>query len=241
MRISYALFSGGFDSTLAILKYLNENNGVRIVPVFFNYGQKAFREESLAVTTLSQLLNQRAESYLSVVEHCRIYNLEADKNQIFSWSQSSIIRNQPNDNEKIGLENRNIILLSCLTSVALSDLKSEDIKDDIEIITGFANNYYDTDISFIKAINELFKAMNQRFRVVAPLIPRGSKEKVGSERIVKLAHSLDAFGILKKSWSCYFPDKGKPCEYCDPCQKRKDIFQELGMKIQKRKPKHKLR
>jgi len=41
MKHCYALFSGGFDSTLATLKAIREDSSIRLTPVFFEYGQKS--------------------------------------------------------------------------------------------------------------------------------------------------------------------------------------------------------
>lgn len=48
MRHYYALFSGGFDSTLAILKVISGRNPIELIPVFFDYGQKSRLEEAAA-------------------------------------------------------------------------------------------------------------------------------------------------------------------------------------------------
>ena len=50
--IYYSLFSGGFDSALATLKVISENDNIEIYPVFFNYGQKSQERESESVDKL---------------------------------------------------------------------------------------------------------------------------------------------------------------------------------------------
>ena len=171
----------------------------------------------------------------TLIDDCRIITL----GDIFAWSQSTILEGRPH-NKDYGLENRNMALLSCLVSIILSDKTGSESREYIGIITGFTNEYYDTHIDFVHDLNILFKNMAQnrmskRMEVIAPLIPDDNRDNVSEERLLRIAVSLGVIPLLKKTWSCYFPQNGEICKQCPPCQKRQRIFIEYAIKSNKHK------
>ena len=232
MKHYYSLFSGGFDSTLATLKVIRENEPLKLTPVFFNYGQKSKEKEAEAVKKLVPVFREFARDANTQIDECRIFKT----GHLFSWSQSAILEGTPTGGD-VGLENRNLILISCVASIIIADYKDTTLEDVIEIVTGFTNGYYDTTSAFADRLSELFESMGQKIKVIAPLIPEGQTEEVAYGELAKLAHSLGAISLLKNTtWSCYYPQQGnKPCGQCPPCKKRKEIFDEWGMKLVKRK------
>jgi 7-cyano-7-deazaguanine synthase in queuosine biosynthesis len=235
MRHCYALFSGGFDSTLAILKVISGRNPIELMPVFFDYGQKSRVEEAKAVKRLVPAFRERSKHPNTVIKDCRTFKIESLKSGLFSWSDSAILEGRPK-HEDTDVENRNMILISCLASIIMADWKRSRTNNVTEIITGFTNAWYDTNLSFIRNLNKLFRDALKPIRVIAPLIPRGQKDGVTPEQLFDIARSLNAYSLLDEmSWSCYYPQNGKPCKTCDPCRKRKGIFTELG-KEKKGKP-----
>jgi len=238
MKHYYSLLSGGFDSTLATLKVISEQRTMRLTPVFFDYGQKSVIEETKAVTELIPVMRAYAEKIAveTLIDDCRFIPV----GNVFTWSKSTILKDRPR-NEDYGLENRNMIFLSCLASMILADKEESKSKEYIEIITGFTNDYYDTHIDFVRDLNTLFKNMAQnrmskRLKVIAPLIPDDSRDGVSEERLLKMAVSLGIIPLLKeKTWSCYFPQNGDICRICPPCKKRRRIFTEFTIKSHKKK------
>lgn len=234
MRHYYALCSGGFDSTLAILKVLSGKDPVKITPIFFDYGQKARKEETRAVTRLIPALQERSKPPRTSIEKCRIYTIESLSGGLFSWSQSSILEGRPAHKDE-DLENRNTILISCVASVIMADRKESRIDNYAEIIVGFLNGGYDTTLKFSKAFNGLFKAMEKdleppiTINIVAPLIPEGQKGGMSTKQLADIVRSLDAYDLLKEdmTWSCYYPQNNEACGECDPCRKRKGVCTEL--------------
>jgi len=230
MRHCYTLFSGGFDSTLAILKVISGRNPIELIPVFFDYGQKSRLEEAGAVKRLVPTFRERSKHPDTVIRDCRVYSIESLKSGLFSWSESAILEGR-SKHEDTDVENRNMILISCLASVIMADWKRSPTNEVTEIITGFTNGWYDTDLSFIRNLNKLFRDADKPIRITAPLIPRGQKDGMTPEQLANIANSLDACSLLNEmSWSCYYPQNGKPCGKCEPCKKRKNIFTELGEK-----------
>lgn len=228
MRHCYSLFSGGFDSTLAILKVISSKDPVKVTPIFFDYGQKSKREEAKFIEKLIPILNKRGKNSKTSIEDCRMFRIEGLGRGVLSWSQSPILEGRPKHDD-VDVENRNMILISCVASVIMADRKKSGTNNPAEIITGFTNGYYDTDLNFIRNLNKLFKAMTQSIEVTAPLIPRGQKEGVSPEKLIDIANSLNAYSLLKDmTWSCYYPHCSKPCGECDPCRKRENIFGKLS-------------
>jgi 7-cyano-7-deazaguanine synthase in queuosine biosynthesis len=222
----YCLFSGGFDSTLAILKTVSENSPLRLTSIFFNYGQKASVRESETVMALFPRIKVFANDIdkNTLIDQPRIINIPC----LFSWSSSSILSGNPQEGDA-GVENRNLILLSCLSSVIMADKKNLKKREKTIIITGFTNSYYDTSLKFRNAINDFFKATKQHIIVSTPLIPENQKGEVNLDELIKIAKSLNILPLLNKmTLSCYFPSETKTCGECDQCKKRYKINQALN-------------
>lgn len=161
-----------------------------------------------------------------------MFKIESLKSGLFSWSGSAILEGRPR-HEDTDVENRNMILISCLASIIMADWKRFRNSNVTEIITGFTNGWYDTNLSFIRSLNKLFRDADKPIRVIAPLIPRGQKGGVTPEQLIEIIRSLDAYSLLEEmSWSCYYPQNGNPCRTCEPCKKREGIFTELASKKQ---------
>ena len=239
MKTCYALFSGGFDSSLALFLYLHDNPKIVLKPVFFLYGQKATKQELQAVRNMTRDLKEYAKQYESVVEDCRIVDIGSNKKHVFSWSTSSLLIGTPDDSKKVGLENRNMVLIACLLSLVMTEIDIQVAKNKIEVVTGFTNNYYDTKLTFVEGLNRFFKSIGFFVELKVPLIKPGQREGTSKMKLAKLARNYNLTAKLRRSWSCYFPKSdGRECDKCDPCIKRKAIFQEIGMKELKNKPKH---
>ena len=239
MRHCYSLFSGGLDSTLAILKTMSGNEPVRILPIFFDYGQKARDEETKAVLQLVPKLREfgKRRNPDTQVEECKIFKIRGPDTDFFPWSQSTLLEGRPKSGQ-IDIENRNMVLVSCALSLIMSERTTLQLKGRVELITGFLNDFYDTSISFASALNKLLQVMRQPIEVVTPLIPKNQKEPVSVNKLVDIAHSLDVLSLLKNmTWSCYYPTDGSACGKCHPCVKRRSFFTEIGMKKVKNKPK----
>jgi len=226
MKYYYSLFSGGFDSTLATLKEISENSPLKLTLVFCNYGQKSKEKEAEAVIQLLPYIKEFArntDKNTVVDDQVRTIKIE----DLFSWSQSSILEGRPKGGDT-GLENRNLILLSCLSSIIMADRKKSRHKELVYIITGFTNTYYDTSLRFRDGINTFFRTTRQKIEVKTPLIPEGHKEEVDLNELIKIAKSLNILPLLDKmTWSCYFPENGNRCGTCDPCKKRRKISEAL--------------
>lgn len=227
MKHYYSLFSGGFDSTLATLKIISENSPLWLTLVFFNYGQKSKEREAEAVIKLLPKIKKYAKAIdvnTVIDDPVKIVNIKG----LFSWSHSSILEGSPKEGDT-GLENRNLILLSCLSSIIWADRKKSKNKECVNVVTGFTNSYYDTSLHFKEGINSFFETTKQGILVNTPLIPDGQKEEVDPDELVNTAKSLNILPLLDQlTWSCYFPENGNNCGKCKPCKKRKIISEAVS-------------
>lgn len=229
MKRYYALFSGGLDSTLAILLAISGKDVIRLTPVFFQYGQKSQAEEIKAIHRLIPLLRNHLGSPSSVLDDCR----EFDITRLFSWSNSPVLQRSLTNEGPPDVENRNMVLIGCAASVIMSDWKHPNTES-TKLIVGFKNEHYDTKRQFVSAINRAFEAMSKPISLVAPLISEGQNEHSAPERLAKYAHSLGVLGLLEESWSCYYPTNGEPCSRCRACQGRADFFAELRVRAREK-------
>jgi 7-cyano-7-deazaguanine synthase in queuosine biosynthesis len=227
MKHYYSLFSGGFDSTLATLKTISENSPLRLSLVFFSYGQKSREREAEAVMSLLPEIKEFARNTnvdTIVDDQPRMIDVQG----LFSWSNSSILEGRPREGDA-GLENRNLVLLSCLSSIIMADRRGTKPREYVYVITGFTNAYYDTSLQFREAINSFFQATHQKIETMTPLIPDGRKREVDLGELIEMARSLNILSLLDRmTWSCYFPEKGNNCGLCDPCKKRRRISRALA-------------
>ena len=229
MKHYYALFSGGLDSTLAILLVISEKDAIRLTPIFFKYGQKSKAEETKAVHRLIPLLRNRLGNLSSVLDDCR----EFDITGLFSWSNSPILQHSPTNEGSPDVENRNMVLIGCAASIIMTDWKHTNTES-TKLIVGFKNEHYDTRRQFASTINRVFEVMSKPISLITPLISESQNEPSAPKRLAKYAHSLGAFDLLKESWSCYYPRNGKPCNSCSACEGREDFFSELRQRIHKK-------
>jgi len=238
MERYYALFSGGFDSSLAIAKYLGEHSNINLTPVFFNYGQKSKEKEMNSVAQLTKYFKKLAKDSDSIVNDNIFINLSEGKlnsQALFSWSQSSILNDREDLDERAGLENRNMILLACLASLIQANGDGIDEKTKAYIITGFTNSYPDTSLNFVESLNQTLKSVGLYVEVLAPLIPVGQIGPVGEDKLARLADRFcKSIPLNSIAWSCYFPKEHGVCDKCEPCLKRQRIALRLGMRRAKK-------
>lgn len=215
----YPLLSGGIDSTIATIKRILEGDFAEVQPIFVNYGQKACEQEWKAARTvtnkMSELLGMR-RTLFHTPKRIDLYCHSEGKLSIFQWSRSKIITG--NSASSPYAENRNLILLSVAASFVESQIGNS---DEGTIVTGFRDEYPDTQREFVALLNCLLSFLlsktKKTIRVEAPVIGYGPD---GKARMIKdFEKYLD---IIKSTWSCYIPRNGKQCHRCEACRDRKE-------------------
>ena len=228
MKHYYALFSGGVDSALAVLKIIRREKDIRISPLFFDYGQKAAKKEEEAVTKLIPLLRDFGGQNNIILEDYRKY--EIGGTDLFKWSESSILKGRE-DSGDTDLENRNMILIGAAISIIMSDRKREKTRSKRRgLIVGFKNEHYDTTRRFALGLNQIIGQQDFSIEIITPLVENDRKRSWRS--LAEEIHSIEgADALLSYAWSCYYPtSEGSTCTECGPCKSRKKLSDELGIR-----------
>jgi len=233
MKHYYALFSGGVDSALAVLKIMKQQQSIRITPLFFDYGQKAAHKEEEAVAKLIPLLRELAGQNNVVLEDYLKY--EIGGTDLFLWSKSSILKGRE-DTAKPDLENRNMILISIAVSIIMSARNEEatsKTKKRRGLIVGFKNEHYDTKRRFAARLNKVIGQGDFLMEIITPLVQ--DEERVGARALARTMQEMGANRILSYAWSCYCPTlDGSRCKTCTTCKSRCKLENELRTRIKRK-------
>jgi len=231
MKHYYVLFSGGLDSSFAVIKILKQKKDIIITPLFFKYGQKAARKEEESIDKLIPLLRKLGGKNNNVVGNCRKYDIGCG--DLFKWSESSILKGNKDFGDP-DLENRNMILISIAISIIMSDRKKESsCKTKRGLIVGFRNEHYDTKRKFVMELNEVIKQKDFQIEIVTPLVDNNQPRYQRS--LANEIHSMKGIqDILHNTWSCYYPTpEGSPCGKCMPCEFRNNLRSTLIKQVRK--------
>lgn len=217
----FPLLSGGVDSTIAILARMANRDFDEIHPMFINYGQKACKQEWNSVCRVSRKLAKLIEGDTVSFHNPIRIDLSCtsiDYVRIFQWSKSQLITGKLDANPYV--ENRNMILISVASSFVESRINEHERGT---IITGFRDEWPDTQREFVTLMNRLLKFLLSDKRkiitVEAPIINFGPQGKA------KMVAAFQRYKeILDLTWSCYNPTGGKPCQKCKACRDRKQAF-----------------
>jgi len=228
MKRFYSLFSGGVDSALATYSVLIHSNRCHMTPVFFNYGQRSASHEQAHAISQTKILQTLTSGTSSIIDDCRIYNLVPS--DLFAWSDSDILV-AARGRQNLDVQNRNMIFISMLTSIILSDRKKlgdrAPIRGQTGIIVGFKNEHYDTRFQFALLFNRLLNTKPFFVSVVTPLISSHQRRSFHSlaKRFVNDTASRQ---LVDNAWSCYFPTtEGRQCGKCPPCKARNHLRKEI--------------
>ena len=231
MKHYYALFSGGVDSALAVLKIITQEKNAVITSLFFDYGQKAAKQEE-AVAKLIPLLRGLGERHGVVVEDYQKY--EIGGTDLFDWSESSILKGRKDFGE-VDLENRNMVLISIAISIIMSDRKREGSRSKKRgLIVGFRNEHYDTKRRFALGLNQVLDQKDFSIEIITPLVTNDNK--VGWHSLARQISSIGAEALLSYAWSCYYPTaEGSPCTECSPCTTRAKLSGEVRIRTKEKR------
>ena len=220
MKNAMVLCSGGLDSV--VVAYSIKNKYRKLKLLFFDYGQRALKEEEKCVREISKKLNSDFEKvklpWLGDISTAMLNKggefkstIEKDlekKEDLLTW----------------WVPCRNSIFL--INALAFAESEFLKNKERYDIIIGLKNegevHFKDTTERFIKKINNLVKdATNDGdYEIIAPLI------KLDKPEVIKLGEKLKI--PFELTYSCYI--ENGHCGKCLNCMLRKKGFYWAGVK-----------
>jgi len=222
MRQAIILASGGLDSSV-LASYISKKLKRKIKLLFFDYGQKAIKEELFCVKLLAKKLNCKLNvidlKWLGKVSTSLINtNKKTGKNEIIKWY----------------VPFRNSFFILAGLAFSESDFISKKKKSDVFIGIKYEGQlrFKDTSKEFIEEINKLARfSQKGNFKILAPFV---NKDK---EDLVELAEKMKI--KLEETYSCYLGagfakinSKKIPvhCGKCAGCKARKKGFRFSNVK-----------
>jgi 7-cyano-7-deazaguanine synthase in queuosine biosynthesis len=217
------LFSGGLDSTYALLKLSllidkEKKDRGAVYPIFIDYGHYAAGYEWNCVRRIIRFTRSRLENGKIIRDPVRIC-LRSD---LFTWCRNVAFTGIEVGDEKCEIHNRNIVLLSVLASYLRACAENQGIqKTKFEIHTGFKQGEMpDSNRKFFDALENLLTEENGKYVIKIKLSDAIDRSKT----IARLKNLLkgsqnELENILKLTTSCYSPRaNGTACTKCWKCK-----------------------
>lgn len=222
--------SGGLDSTMLMLYYLNK--GYEVHGVSFKYGQK-HAVELQKVQNNVKFLQERG---LPVTHQI------VDLTTAFAYSASSLHQggeeiptgHYADENMKSTVvENRNVIFSSIVYGIALGIAKKEDRDVIISqgVHAGDHTIYPDCRPESVAMARELYRISNwdsERVDFETPfvLLDKGQVLREGINAMMDMGFQAEDFEyVLENTHTCYNPDsEGRACGRCGSCTERLEAF-----------------
>ena len=220
MKNAMVLCSGGLDSV--VVAYSIKNKYRKLKLLFFDYGQRALKEEEKCVREISKKLNSNFEK-VKLPWLGDISTAILNKGGEF---KSTIEKDLEKKEDLLTwwVPCRNSIFL--INALAFAESEFLKNKERYDIIIGLKNegevHFKDTTERFIKKINNLVKdATNDGdYEIIAPLI------KLDKPEVIKLGEKLKI--PFELTYSCYI--ENGHCGKCLNCMLRKKGFYWAGVK-----------
>jgi len=204
--------SGGIDSAAILYDLASKADIKNIVSVFFNCGQKAAKQEMMAVRNLSANTKTRLIEIGILDIFCRSNSRLITSNKKPVTETVRRVNGTEHISTDTEIEFRNGVMLSACTSLAMQLFPGESVT----IYYGAAKTrepYPDCSLVFTEYMNLLSSYVSGgKVSVKAPLL------NMGKDEIVDRAKALSV--PINDTWSCY-EGAVKPCGICSACLDRK--------------------
>jgi 7-cyano-7-deazaguanine synthase len=220
------LASGGLDSSVA-LYYLLRHYDKKIYPLFFNYGQKNYDNEHLAlmdiVASAGLTVNDGEENRLHTITTLNISDLNIFNSSIIvrgNLPTPPVIFKDSEEQDTTNVPFRNVIFVAMAVAFADKVGASEvylcvNKTDPSEL----EQTHYDSTYEAVKKLRELVDVGTKgQIRLVTPLINYLKQDIIGM--------AVEMGVPMNKTWSCY--EKGnEPCGKCRACYERRTAFEKV--------------
>ena len=223
-----SLFSGGMDSLIATDHFLNSCKmlGTHIDTLYllyYNYGQFAAKEELEAT--------HRCAEYLSKLHDIKVEVLEKElsflESNLTSKSLNREVAHTEAEHDVNYVPMRNLIMISHAAALC-EQLGVHFLVVGFNLSEGMV--YSDNSPVFYYNIAGALQVAGKkgyRLNLVAPLLNMTKTEAV--------AYALTRKLELSRSFSCYYPQNGKPCNECGSCILRNKAIERAKKIIEQRK------
>ncbi|MDR1245395.1 MAG: 7-cyano-7-deazaguanine synthase QueC [Endomicrobium sp.] len=201
------LFSGGLDSTTVL--YYAMNRGYKCNCLLFDYGQKHKKEIKAALK-----IAKAVKAGHSIVNISLPWSNDALTNKD---KKVPIHKGLPKSVPPTYIPGRNTLFISYALSYAQS-INAETIFIGVNAVD--FSNYPDCTPDFVKAYNNVLKALKTKITIQTPLL------KMNKSQIIKLGTKLNV--PYEHTWTCY-NGYSKPCMKCDSCKLRAKGFKEAKL------------
>lgn len=203
---SILILSGGIDSTVLLYQLLSE--GIEVLCLIFDYGQKARKEIDCAI----EICNNLDVNY----EIINISNLSK-----IIWNNTLINEDVYELNPyKADVPSRNTIFLEIATAYAIT-YGYEDVY--IGIIKAKEVFSPDTTKEFIDKMNELHSYNNwKNIQIKAPFLNKTKAE------IIIIGSKFNV--PFDKTWTCFY-DGDIECGICDSCVSKKEALEQVKIQF----------
>ncbi|MGD9580005.1 MAG: 7-cyano-7-deazaguanine synthase QueC [Vampirovibrionia bacterium] len=204
--------SGGLDSLVSLASIM-ESVDVKLA-LFFDYGQRAVKQEENAVKSISEYYNISYKTIkLDWLKDITFTSLVNKDEMLPFYDQDKLnddISVMEASAKSVWVPNRNGVILNI--AAAYADSYSFDY-----VVFGAnkeeATTFPDNSINYVKSITDSFSfSTSNKVQVIAPLAFKTKQE------IVDIASSLDV--PLQLVWSCY-SDMCRHCGKCESCNRLK--------------------
>lgn len=220
------LFSGGLDSTYALLKlatdvYKGKKEKHQIQPIFIDYGQHVAPYEWESVQDVINFIRSTLDETDFLLDPIHI-SLRSD---LLTWCNNVAFTGKEVGDETCEIQNRNMILVSIVASYLMACAENQGIEMTIfEIYSGLKDGEMpDSNRHFFDRLEELLHEYKGQYPIKVELIPKWSRDKICGEikRLLK-GNEAQLKQLLALTVSCYSPIDGrKPCGDCLKCRMMK--------------------
>lgn len=215
------LFSGGLDSTYALLKLAKDvdvgQSNEEIQVIFIDYGHFAAPAEWKRVRQLAVCIRSKLTNPAILRTPIRI-SLRSD---LFRWCRNVAFTGKEVGDETPEIQNRNMVLFSVLFSYLMACAKNQGVHGaDFDIHTGFkGNEMSDCSRKFLDGLTDLFNGYQKEYKIKISALRYASRHQT-TERIKKLlkGSQYELERLLKLTTSCYATADGTPCGKCWKCR-----------------------
>ena len=217
MKNAIIAISGGLDSTVTAYYVKNRLNYDKLRFLFFDYNQRAVKEEETAVKKIAKELNAEFKK-INLEWLGEISTAVLNKNKNIPETTEKDLEDEKKDLSPWWVPCRNSVFL--INALAYAESEFIKTKEKYDIFIGLINegrvHMKDTTKEFIESTNNLQKHATDKgdFKIIAPLIDKDKAE------ITSLGKELNV--PFELTYSCYI--ENGPCGKCLNCMLRKKAF-----------------